>query len=204
MYLLLTDVLACPECGPDNGLVLLSEKVQDRRVLEGQLGCPACERRYPVRGGFADFAPERVGEEALEQEGLEEAPLRVAALMGVAEGPASVLVCGASPQLAAAVAGLVPRLEVALTDSRADAEPEEPGVSRMRTGRHLPFYGASLRAVTLFGATAARRLEEAVRVLHPTGRLVIMGAEPPTESELARHGLQLLAREGQTAVLKRR
>ena len=201
MYLLLTDVLACPECGPDNGLVLLSEDVRDRRVLEGQLGCPQCERRYPVRGGLADFVPE--GERDQDPEGLEETPLRVAALMGVAEGPASVLLCGASPQLAAAVAGLVPRLEVAVTDARTDTEPEQPGVSRLRTGKRLPFYGASLRAVTLFGAAASTRLEEAVRVLHPTGRLVLMGTDAPAETELARHGLQLLAREGQTAVLKR-
>ena len=44
---------------------------------------------------------------------------------------------------------------------------------------------------------------EAVRVLHPTGRIVVMGAELPSDQELSRLGVQVIAREGSTAVLKR-
>ena len=202
MYLLLTDVLACPECGPDNGLVLMAEDVHDRRVMAGVLGCPNCERRYPVRAGRADFLPAVRGAEQAPS-GVEEQPLRVAALMGVTEGPASVLLAGAAPDLAVGVAGTVPKLEVVLIDSATETAPETAGVSRLRAGARLPFYGASLRAVALFGEFAAPRLAEAVRVLHPTGRIVVLGAELPPAAELAGLGLQVLAREGFTAVLKR-
>src|SRR5512142_2083643 len=55
MDLRLTDLLACPRCGPPHGLVLLADRVEDRRVLEGLLGCPNCGGRYPVRAGLADL-----------------------------------------------------------------------------------------------------------------------------------------------------
>ena len=57
MHILLTDRLACPRCGPEFGLVLLAHEVRDRRVLEGDLGCPNCREAYPVREGFADLRP---------------------------------------------------------------------------------------------------------------------------------------------------
>jgi len=55
MNLVLTDVLACPRCGPPFGLILLADSMRERRVLEGVLGCPNCYGRYPVRGGLADL-----------------------------------------------------------------------------------------------------------------------------------------------------
>ena len=57
MHLLLTDRLTCPRCGPEFGLVLLADRLEDRRVLEGALGCPNCRDRYPVRDGFGDLRP---------------------------------------------------------------------------------------------------------------------------------------------------
>jgi uncharacterized protein YbaR (Trm112 family) len=57
MHILLTDRLACPRCGPEFGLILLAHHVRDRRVLEGDLGCPNCRETYPVREGFADLRP---------------------------------------------------------------------------------------------------------------------------------------------------
>lgn len=60
MFLPLTDLLTCPRCGPESGLILLADRIEDRRVLEGALGCPRCQERYPVRAGFADLRPARV------------------------------------------------------------------------------------------------------------------------------------------------
>jgi len=55
MHITVTDRLACPACGPEAGLVLLADRLENRRVLEGWLGCASCRRRYVVRGGFADL-----------------------------------------------------------------------------------------------------------------------------------------------------
>lgn len=57
MHLVLTDRLTCPRCGPQFGLILLAERLEDRRVLDGALGCPNCRDRYPITGGFGDLRP---------------------------------------------------------------------------------------------------------------------------------------------------
>lgn len=60
MHLLLTDRLTCPRCGPTFGLILLADRMVERRVLQGTLGCPNCRDSFTVRDGFADLrAPPR-------------------------------------------------------------------------------------------------------------------------------------------------
>src|SRR5690242_16884227 len=100
MHILLTDLLTCPRCGPEFGLIVLADEMVDRRVVEGSLGCANCRNRYPVHGGVADLrlAPNEEGGPALE-EGGEERAYRLAALSGVADRAGAVLVSGASPRL---------------------------------------------------------------------------------------------------------
>ena len=38
MHILLTDLLFCPRCGPQHGLILLANRLEERRVLDGWLG----------------------------------------------------------------------------------------------------------------------------------------------------------------------
>ena len=57
MNVTLTDHLVCPRCGPPFGLVLLARDVRERRVLEGEFGCPNCRDRFPVEKGFGDLRP---------------------------------------------------------------------------------------------------------------------------------------------------
>ena len=45
MYIELTDHLRCPENHEERFLVLLPDRVEDRSVRTGQLGCPVCGRR---------------------------------------------------------------------------------------------------------------------------------------------------------------
>lgn len=60
MQLLLTDRLTCPRCGPTFGLILLADRMSDRRVRDGRLGCPNCRDSFPIVDGFADLrAPPR-------------------------------------------------------------------------------------------------------------------------------------------------
>src|SRR3954447_12829389 len=102
MHILLTDVLSCPRCGPAFGLVLLADRVEDRRVLEGRLGCPNCREQYPVVAGALDarLPAERAGAaddaagDAAATGGVDdaEAAVRLAALLGLAEVRGTVLV----------------------------------------------------------------------------------------------------------------
>jgi uncharacterized protein YbaR (Trm112 family) len=231
VYILLTDHLRCPRCGPEHGLVLLGERIEARRVLEGVLGCPNCRERYPVRGGWADLrgpvarstgaegreaaavpashqpAGVEVGPRAGAGRGvgadLQESVLRLAAQLGVREGPAFVLVSGVAIELAAGVAGLVPGLEVVTVGAGLEGLGEVPGVSRLAVGAGLPLAAGSMRAVALAG-DGAIALEEAARVVGPFGRLVLRDADPTALERLARLGFQVLAQDGAEVVAVRR
>ncbi|HEX2191272.1 MAG TPA: hypothetical protein VHG51_20345 [Longimicrobiaceae bacterium] len=193
MHILLTDILRCPRCGPEFGLVLLADAVEERRVAAGRLGCANCREMYPVAEGVVDLrVPGREplpggGEVAA---GSEEA-VRLAALLGLAEAWGSVLLVGAGADLANALASLVPGVEVVHATDAPGASAGGGGVSRVAAGEPLPFAPRSLRGVSL-GPGAAGLLEEGVRVLAPGGRLVVEGAAEGGAEALSGAGLRVL------------
>ncbi len=219
MDLRLTDLLACPRCGPPHGLVLLADRVEDRRVLEGVMGCPNCGGRWSVRQGLADLraaaekeAAARIAPEHAEGASPADAATRLAALMGLAGagtlGRPIALVVGPAVAVATELAGAVPDLLVVAADPAVAGWAEGAGVERMLVGGRLPFQDRSLRGVTLSGAPAAPLVEEGLRVLHPLGRLVleVAGAGGTAEvwadarARVARAGGRVLAEEGDTLV----
>lgn len=208
MHILLTDLLSCPRCGPEFGLILLADRIEERRVLEGVLGCANCRERYPVRGGFGELRPAASavpqGPAAVEPGGREEA-FRLAALMGVAEGPGFLLIAGPAARLAPGVASILDRgIEVVALDPGLAGWGEEPGVSRLDAGGRLPFYDRSLRAVALSGGASEQWLLEAARVVAPLGRVVVVDPPPDAAARLEALGFETLAEEPGTLVALRR
>ncbi|HLU24733.1 MAG TPA: Trm112 family protein [Longimicrobiales bacterium] len=206
MNILLTDILTCPRCGPGYGLILVADRMESRRVLDGWLGCPNCRERYPVRGGVADLragASDGVGEATDEASGSEAYAWRLAALMGVTEGPGFTLIAGPGVGAAGWIAGAIEGLEVIALGDWVGGGVEEAGVSRVASGAALPFYDRSILAVALTGGTAAALLGEAVRVLAPTGRLVLDPAPADSRERLAAAGLHVLV-EGDGAIVAAR
>jgi uncharacterized protein YbaR (Trm112 family) len=205
MHILLTDILACPRCGPDFGLVLIADRVEERRVLEGRLGCPNCREQYPVRGGALDArlgggaadaspSPDAAAEPVAPDA---EAAVRLAALLGLADARGTVLIAGPGAALAGEVAALVPELEVVALVAEPDAAEEVPGVSRVAAGAGLPFRARTLRGVALTGGAGPALLAEAVRVLQPGARLLVEGADAGTVGTVSALGAQvMLAQEG--------
>jgi hypothetical protein len=207
VHIAVTDVLTCPRCGPAFGLILLAQRVENRRVLEGVLGCANCREKFAVAaglgllrepfedvvGGDVDAPVENGGEEAV----------RMAALAGVTSGPALLLVAGPAARYAPAVADLLDGIEVVAAGGRLEEWTELPGVSRIEVGGRLPIHGGRLRAAFLSGAAADALLEEGARVVGPGGRVVL---EPPprdAEERLARNGFRPLARDERTLVAGR-
>jgi uncharacterized protein YbaR (Trm112 family) len=226
VHILLTDILTCPRCGPEFGLILLAERMVERRVLEGALGCSNCREKYPIRGGAVHFAePHAGGPAGTETRAVQDDAaaaidaaaagtdaddaLRLAALMGVTHGPAYVLIAGPAVVRAARVGSLVEGLEV-ITATMADAAdvvptPAPPGagvaaVSRLVIAARLPLASARLAAVALTGAAADSLLEEGARVLGPLGRLVLEPAPSDATVRLTAAGLRVLAQEAGTIV----
>lgn len=192
MHILLTDVLTCPRCGPRFGLVLLADQMVDRRVVSGRLGCPNCREAYAIRDGTVDLRlePASDAEEPAPPRGPEWVE-RLGALLGVTQGPGSLLLVGAAGQDARDVAALLPFVEVVTAGAIV-------GSATVLAGERLPFRDRAFRGLALLdGRTPPERLAEAARLLGPGARLVVDPAPAGTASEAARHGLRpLLDQEG--------
>jgi uncharacterized protein YbaR (Trm112 family) len=209
MHIVLTDLLTCPHCGPEFGLILLAQNVEDRRALEGVLGCANCREKYAIRDGavFAGGSP--VAPPAPPAAAAE----RLAALLGVTQGPAFVLLAGPMAGAAAHVAALVEDLEViavgsgpgsAFTEADAAELPaRQHGVNRLGVGARLPLAGGKVAAVALSGSAADGLLEEGARVLSPVGRLVVQDPPEDAVERLERAGLRVVARDPETLVAVR-
>lgn len=195
MHILVTDILTCPRCGPDFGLILLADRLEERRIYEGSLGCANCREQYAVHGGLADlrYPPGPALPSVAALEVAEDAAIRLAALLGITGSPGRFLIIGSGAALAPTIAALVPEVEILAVDSALASFPEQPGVSRVAAGASLPFASHSLRAVALTGGD--ERLAEALRMLAPGGRIVLDPAAPGGADALRGAGLQILLDE---------
>ncbi len=185
MHVALSDLLTCPRCGPGHGLITLPDQVRERRVVVGVLGCPNCQGRYPIDGGVADLRTrptERSEESAASPAPDPEAPVRMAALLGLDRIGGVVAVAGPAAAYAPDLAQLTDGVEVvALGGSLEEVGAIRGNVSTLLIdGPRLPFRDVTLAGIVLAG-TARSWLEEANRALRPAARMLI---EPPVQ-ELA-------------------
>ena len=209
MNVVLTDHLVCPRCGPPFGLVLLAHNVRDRRVREGEFGCPNCRDRFPVEEGFADLRPPPRGPAPGEAEGTNAATgrtggrdeevasraLRLAAALGVAEGPGLIVVPDSHRAEAGPLARLVRGIEVVVVGWRGRAVVAE-GVSAFVTGPRLPLRDGVARGVVVAGGEGEGWWGESLRVLVPGGRIVISHATPAARGWVGGAGLVTVLDEG--------
>jgi len=210
MHLLLTDRLSCPRCGPDFGLILLSERMEERDVREGSFGCPNCRDSYPVTGGFGDLrAPPRRGRpEGLagppEPEATDTAEAeRIVALLGVTGGPGTVAMVGRPARHAGALVAAIDGVHVMAVDPDLDAWPPVAGVSRMMAAPGLPLYSRSLRGVAMDGRLGNAWIREAARVVGRLGRVVVIRSDDGVADALEETGLAILAAEDEIVVAAR-
>jgi len=218
MYILLTDALTRPRCGPEFGLLVLADRMEERRVIEGRLGCANCRSAFPIHHAAADLRvapsaadesadPPLSGESAAPRPSVgeedAEAPVRLAALMGIAGAGGLAMVAGPGARHAAAVSALVPELEVVAVTERPPAGERAPGVSRLAAGGGaLPFRGGALRAAALTGGADDAGLREALRVLAPGARLVVDPAPAGTGERLRALGAEVLLEQDDVVVAR--
>ncbi|MDE0445035.1 MAG: hypothetical protein OXH96_00055 [Spirochaetaceae bacterium] len=217
MNVTLTDHLVCPRCGPPFGLVLLAREVRERRVHEGEFGCPNCRDRFPVEGGFGDLRPPPLGvgpgeeggvAEVEEESGvggsegdprgvgdLQASALRLGAALGVTGGPGLVVVSDGHRAEAAALARLVRGIEVVVVGWGGRGLSGD-GVSAFVTGPRLPLRDAVARGVVVEGGSGAGWWGECFRVVMPGGRIVITGATGEAREWVVAAGLVTLLDEG--------
>jgi uncharacterized protein YbaR (Trm112 family) len=206
VHILLTDILTCPRCGPEFGLILLADRIEQRRVLAGTLGCPNCRTHYPVADGAAHCGGEPVLARATASG---EAAVRLAALIGVTPGSRYALLAGPAAAHAPPLAALIDGLEVIAVGEPDAGAPDDaagapaPGVNPLGIGARLPLATARLDGVALTGRFADDMLEEGARVLSPAGRLLLEPTPPDAAARLEAAGLRVVARDATATVAAR-
>jgi len=202
MHILLTDILTCPRCGPEFGLILLADRVEERRVLEGTLGCSNCREMYRLSGGALDLRTAEGADAA--GSGDPDAAVRLAALLGLAGAGGTVLVAGPGAELAPAVAALVPGAEVVALTRALPIGTDLMGVSRIAGGPGVPFRDGVLRGVALTGAAASETPPaEALRTLAPGTRVVLDPAPAGAAEALRAAGAELLLEQDEVVVAQK-
>jgi uncharacterized protein YbaR (Trm112 family) len=208
MHLLLTDVLTCPRCGPTFGLILLADRMDERQVITGSLGCPNCRDAFRVSDGFADLrAPPRgeLGPGLVGPPGLAptEESGRITALLGVPRGPGTLALIGEPARHGPAVAALVEGVQVVGIDADLRLWTETGGFSRLVSAPGIPFFTGVLRGVTVDARLGPRWIAEAARVVAPMSRVVVLHAGQRAAPMLQELGLTVLATEAETVVAAR-
>ena len=205
MFFELTDLLACPRCGPSHGLVLLVDEVEDRRVREGRLGCPNCRTDYRVRDGVADLRLEPNAQPpVVAPYEDDELALKLLALSGRA-GQRGLMVLGERlAHIAAAVAGAAPELEVVTVSVGGATGGVEPGVSRVWCDAGWPLVEYRVDCVAIAPGGDASLVETAGRRVAAGGRLLLFDASDADVAAAQAVGLGLVAAEQGTAVAERR
>ena len=204
MFAPLSDVVTCPRCGPVYGLIMLADRVAERRAYEAWLGCPNCRERYRIERGFVDLRWGQVDGAGVPEEPSQAEAERLAALVGVAEGPALVLLAGSGAVNAPLLADLIGGLEVIAAWSPLVTEAERTGVSRFATaGTVLPYRSGSMHGVALTDERSLNLIEEAARVVMPRSRVVVASGAGEVVERVERAGLRVLARDERATVAQR-
>lgn len=209
MHILLTDQLTCPRCGPAFSLILLADRLEERRVLEGELGCSNCRQSYRIERGIADLRFRGGG--TLRADAAPSAdperPFRTAALLGVTTTNSTLLVVQPGGGVAAAMAGFLPNIHLiqisgeAPVDGEASAAGGETAVlSSIRSGSRLPLRGGSMAGVALLDIASPEIVLEAVRLLAPGARLLVDPAPPEIGGQLHELGLTVHLEQDGVAV----
>lgn len=184
MHLELTQILVCPHCGPPNGLIAFVDRMEERRIVEGRLDCPVCERRHAVRDGIVRLGDAadtgRAGGAGEETTDGDAAPT-TAALLGFPEGPEILLLAGGAESIAPALADLRPEAAVVTFGSASiECHPRVYPVVPSGDHPHLPFRPGSFGGAVLTGGRADL-VAEIVPALAAGARLVVLaprGARP--------------------------
>src|SRR5213592_2682841 len=195
-------MLRSPEAHEEAFLVLSTGEMVGRMVRSGLLGCPACQREYPIVQGVAHFSASGTGGELTPRPTnavAAGAPPRspdaqtLQALLELSGPGGYVVLVGSAARHAVGLAGLMGGIHFVGINAPSDVE-ELPVLSLLVSETMIPLRQTVARAAVVGpDRLGAEWLAEARRVLLPGRRLVIEServAAPVGLTQLALgHGL---------------
>jgi uncharacterized protein YbaR (Trm112 family) len=209
----LLDALRCPAPHAEEWLVAMVHQADGPRLIEADLACPACGAAFGLQAAVAWFRASSVQDSAVERTpraATGSAPAaawetndpdadRLAALLGVAEGPWPVVLVGARAAAGAALAAIVspPQWWINPDPVALGNAPHPTWLAAvLHIGPRWPLAARQAAAVALDATHATpAQLAEAVRVLRSGGRLLAPAWAPLPEGvrELARDATEWVA-----------
>lgn len=180
MRLDLAERLRCPAAHEPTPLVVVAVRVDDRELIDGFAGCPACQLEARVADGAVRFGPPHdivVAHDAARASATDDdAVARTAALLGLADPGGAVLLSGRYDAL-----------------SRALRERYEVDTVVIGSRGAVPFIDHTFRAAAIDPASPANDpvayavIADAARALIVGGRLLLPAAHalPPAVRRLA-------------------
>jgi hypothetical protein len=182
MLLALVDRFRCTEPHADTWLVARADVADGGWMRDGVLGCPTCASERAVRGGVVRWRDDLPMAEAPAAD-AEEAAMRAAALLGLAEGQVPYAIAGPAGVLATQLADA----PLVLLDPPDDALAGL--VTIVRGAPWAPFAAGALRGLLFSGPrVSAEAVARSVPALVTGGRVVAPAAVavPAGVRELAR------------------
>ena len=167
MFIELIDAIRCPADHPASVLVAAFEKIVDRDVVEGMLGCPVCRSEFQIRDGELRLVTTAMPAPATRALNPDEDAMRLAASLDLRHETGFAILRGAWCALAERIAEIAPT-HLVLLDPPLNT-PRGPGRSIIHAGGTVPFAPASAVAATIDDDERAYALAIAVRT---GGRLV--------------------------------
>jgi len=195
VFIELTDHLRCPVDHAEQYIVLLPDRVVERSVITGRLGCPVCGRTYEVTEGVAELG----GPAPLPPSGTALDPAAMHVLLGLSGAGGYAALVGTAAESWRGLAEAQPGVALVAVNPPAGIADAAPLLSVVRAPI-LPLKARSLRGVVLGGDVAGdtRWVREAARATLPGLRVVGQGTEPALSE------LELLASaEGHWVALRR-
>lgn len=183
MFLPLVDSLRCPKVHAETWLVASIERLDDRDIISGVLGCPECLAEYPIRDGVVHFDGHAHRPPFIAP--TEHDALRLAAGLDLTDARMNAILHGAWGASAPIIAGMSPAHLLLVNPPEGIASGD--GVSIV-VGEAVRFASASMAAAAIDATATPAQIAAFRAAVKGGGRLVAPIAVPlPDElTELVR------------------
>ncbi len=170
------ELLRCPANHELSPLIAVADRRLGDHLLDATLGCPVCGAEYAVRDGIAYLTQEVAAATSDTLDVID--PMRVAALLSLADSSARALLCGGPASVSAEIEALTgARCASVNAPATTVLALELVDVIRLTPGAMIPLASASLRGLAVDAAHVSL-LADATRVVQRGGRVLAPVSAP--------------------------